>query len=346
VYEAREQADIMTELQAASTVDASKIEGTFEYDVLSSNSIEFAKVEVELEQAYKAAFADTSWGDYLTMRAEEAGVIRKAAVKAIGTVTVSGNGTLPAGSTFATSDGTQFVTDAAVVITKSGDVAVTAVTAGSAGNTAAGTIVLIPMSIPGITTVTNATATHDGYDEETDADLLSRYLLHVRTPGTSGNKYHYIEWATSVSGVGAAKCIPVWNGPTTVKVIVVDSNFAAASTTLVQKVADYIETVRPVGAVVTVVSAVPVVINIVATIAGSINQGAFETAIKAYFTSMVKASISNSTSSSVSINKVGSLLYEAGGVTDYSNLQLNGGTTNIAISADELAALGTVTINV
>lgn len=60
MFEARDQEDILAELQAASTVDASTIEGTFEYDVLASNSIEFAKVEVELQQAYRAAFADTS----------------------------------------------------------------------------------------------------------------------------------------------------------------------------------------------------------------------------------------------------------------------------------------------
>ena len=71
MYEAREQEDILAELQEASATPASKIEGTFENDMLASNSIEFAKLEVELEQAYKAAFAETSWGDYLTMIAAE-----------------------------------------------------------------------------------------------------------------------------------------------------------------------------------------------------------------------------------------------------------------------------------
>lgn len=346
MYEAREQAAILAELQAASVVDASKIEGTFEYDVLSSNSIEFAKVEVEMEQAYKAAFADTSWGEYLTMRAAEAGIVRKAAVKAIGTVTVSGNGTLPAGSIFATTDGTQFVTDAESNIIKASDVAVTAVTAGASGNVAASAIAVIPMSIPGITAVSNAMATHDGYDEETDEDILIRYLLHVRTPGTSGNKFHYIEWAMAVAGVGGASVIPTWNGPTTVKVIIVDSNFTKASDTLVQKVVDCIENVRPVGAVVTVVSAIPVVIDITAAIVGSLDRNAFENAVKSYFTDIVRASIANNLANKVSINKIGSLLYSAGGVTDYLNLQLNGGTTNIAISPDELAVLGAVTIDV
>ena len=49
MYRAREQADILRDLQEHSETPASKIEGTFEYDMLASNAIEFGKVEVELE---------------------------------------------------------------------------------------------------------------------------------------------------------------------------------------------------------------------------------------------------------------------------------------------------------
>ena len=94
MYEAREQEDILQELQATSGTPASKIEGTFENDMLAANSLEFAKVEVELEQAYKAAFAETSWGDYLTMIAAQFGVDRKRAGKAKGIVTVTGTGSV------------------------------------------------------------------------------------------------------------------------------------------------------------------------------------------------------------------------------------------------------------
>ena len=64
MYEAREQEDILAELQEASKTPASKIEGTFENDVLASSSIEFAKTEVELEELCKISFAETSYGDY------------------------------------------------------------------------------------------------------------------------------------------------------------------------------------------------------------------------------------------------------------------------------------------
>ena len=69
MYRAREQADILRDLQERSETPASKIEGTFEYDVLASNSIEFGKVEVELEEAYRQSFGATATDEYLTMKA-------------------------------------------------------------------------------------------------------------------------------------------------------------------------------------------------------------------------------------------------------------------------------------
>ena len=109
MYKAREQKDILQEMINSSKAKTGLFEGTFQYDALASNSIEFAKVEVELEELNKVAFADTSYGEYLTMIAKQYGVIRKEATKAIGVLTVKGTGTIYAGATFATESGIQFV---------------------------------------------------------------------------------------------------------------------------------------------------------------------------------------------------------------------------------------------
>jgi uncharacterized phage protein gp47/JayE len=344
VYNAREQEDILAELQENSTTAASKIEGTFEYDVFASNSLEFAKVEVELEQAYKAAFGSTAWGEYLTMRAAEAGVIRKEAVKAIGEVTVTGTGTVVAGTIFATIDGTQFQTTQEVTVANSGTVPIEAVVAGEGGNVAEDTITVIPMSIAGISAVTNEAATYNGYDEEDDDTLRDRYLTHVRYPGTSGNPRHYIEWATSIPGVGAARCIRAWNGADTVKVIIVDSNYEAASDELVQTVYDYIESVRPINAILTVVSATPLIVNISANTTGSIDTEAFRASVKEYFAQLEKKSLTSDSSRYVSIAKIGALILDAG-ADDYSALTLNGGTANVTFTENELPAIGAVVFN-
>ena len=102
MYKAREQKDILQEMINSSKAKTGLFEGTFQYDALASNSIEFAKVEVELEELNKVAFADTSYGEYLTMIAKQYGVIRKEATKAIGVLPEKSTGTVNARTTFAT----------------------------------------------------------------------------------------------------------------------------------------------------------------------------------------------------------------------------------------------------
>ena len=61
-----------------------------------------------------------------------------------------------------------------------------------------GDINRFPITLPGITAVQNITDFTGGYDAESDADLLERYIEKVSRPNVSGNKYHYIEWAKEV----------------------------------------------------------------------------------------------------------------------------------------------------
>lgn len=329
MYEAREQEDILAELQSESETSATKIEGTFEYDMLASNSIEFAKTEVELEQLYKACFADTSWGEYLTKIAEQYGVLRRAATKATGTITLTGKGIVPTGSLFTTAAGTKFQTLEYRNVNGTADVPVEAVNAGEAGDVKENTITVIPMSIPGITAVTNAEATSGGYDEEDDEDLLKRYLEKVRLPATSGNKYEYYEWAKSVSGVGDARVQSLWNGPGTVKVIIVDANMQVAPASLIQSVADYIETVRPIGATVTVVSPTPIPVTITAKISGTLDKEQFLKDVNAYIAGkgMDLRSLSYARCIEILLNQTT--------VADCADVRLNGKEL-IKCSADEM----------
>lgn len=347
MYVARDQNEILQELQRQSGIEASKIEGTFENDVLASNSFEFAKSEVEIEQLYKAAFADTSWGEYLTLRAAEFGIDRNPAVKAIGALTITGiKGIIvPQGSVFSTDNNVYFTTDAACTIADNGtvDVKITAQIAGTSGNVGANAIDKVPMSIPGVSKVINKDATHDGFEEETDESLLKRYLVHVRTPATSGNVRHYKEWALSVAGVGDVKVIPLWNGNGTVKVLVTDVNKNAASQELQKKVADYIETVRPIGATVTVTTPEYLSINVTANV--SVNAAysqnyadILKDALNAY---LVNLGFDNDC---VSIAKVGMVMLNSGVISDYDSLQINGGINNVKIPPGYLPRAGDIEV--
>lgn len=344
-FEQQSTSDVLARLKTnLATTDntATTVEGSFNADMLTANSIEFGQSYNEMNLMIEAAFADTSWGDYLTMRAAEFGVVRKEATAAVVDLTITGTvgATIIKGSLFATIEDLRFHTLSDVIVGSAGIVSVKSQceSTGEAGNVAAGMIIKIPYSIPGVTAVTNGQAATDGYTEETDAELLARYLLKIRTPATSGNTYHYQQWALSVPGVGQVKILPLWNGNGTVKVIIVDSDNATASSTLIQAVSNYIESVRPIGATVTVTSPEPLAINITADITGTGNIDTVKTAVNSYFQA------NGFSISYVSIARIGKILLDSG-ITDYDNLQINGQTENIKLTADQLPVCGAVTLN-
>lgn len=333
MYKARDQKEILQEMINSSKAKTGLFEGTFQYDALSSNSIEFAKVEVELEELNKVAFADTSYGEYLTMLAKQYGVIRKEATKATGVLTVKGTGTVYAGATFATESGIQFVATENTDIKENGQINIEAATAGVIGNVDAETIKVVSMSIPGINSVINENSTTGGYDEETDAELLDRYLFKVRNPATSGNKNNYELWAREIEGVGGARCIPLWNGNGTVKVVIIDANLEVADEELLNRVRTYLEEEKPIGADLTVVSAEAVKIKVKANIYGGINKDEFKEKIDTYFKEI------GFSKNYVSYAHIGKIILECSGVTDYDELTLNDEAKNIELTEEQLPIL-------
>lgn len=328
----------------SSVTDNTAIEGSFSRDIINANSVEFENTYAEMNLMIKACFADTSWGEYLTMRAAEYGVDRKDATSSIGYVIIKGQaGTaVPKGFIVSVKNGTQFTTNDDAVIGADGTVKVnvTASTTGSSGNAAAHTINTIMISQPGVSSVDNPEATHDGFDQESDADLLARYMQIVRTPATSGNKYHYYNWAMSVKGVGGCKVEPLWNGngTGTVKVIIIDEDYKSASDDIVKRTQEYIDSVRPIGATVTVVSPVPLTMNITGDVVGNVNTDNFKKAIENYLRRK------NLDLKYLSSAQVGNLLMD-NGATDYDNLLLNG-KTKLTVTEDQMLTVGTVTLNV
>lgn len=185
-----------------------------------------------------------------------------------------------------------------------------------------------------------------GEDEEGDESLRSRLYDHVRLPATSGNASHYKIWTREVVGVGDAKIVPLWNGPGTVKVVIIDSDKQPADHALIQLVADHIENVRPIGADVKVVSASSKQINVTAKLVLSAGytiqsvQSAFSGNLEKYLESIAFVD------SYLSHARIGTLLLNVPGVVDYMDLKLNNGNANISLADEEVAILGTVALEV
>jgi len=335
-------------LDQVATPGIAKQEGTFVYDALSPAAIELAVAYTQLDRVLAMGFAQTSAGENLDMRAEEHGVIRKPAVAATGEVRLMGEaGTVvPKETVLSTRSGTLFRTVEQAVVPSAGEVkvAVRAVEAGSAGNVPAGLITELPQGLSGITAVVQDKATDGGYDGETDEALLERLLARVRQPATSGNANHYMQWALEVPGIGGAKVFPLWNGPGTVKVVLLDEHKTAPDAAVVDAVTSHIEELRPVGAAVTVVAAteVPIHVSVDVTLAGgavldTVKQ-LIEDGLREYLKSLAFAD------PMVRYTRISNVISDIPSVVDYADLKVNGGVSNVQIQSGEVAVLGTVSV--
>ncbi|MCD8025093.1 MAG: baseplate J/gp47 family protein [Candidatus Gastranaerophilales bacterium] len=181
------------------------------------------------------------YDDLVKFVKQRRGIIANTASCSTGSLTATGSGTISVGDLFQTESGLQFEATESMTITDSGTFSIQCVTAGADGNVPANTIVVIPVTIAGISSVTNESATTGGYDKETADSIIERYLEDIQNPITSNNKYHYKKWAKEVTGVGDAKIKPLWNGDNTVKVVIIDSDYDVADDTLVNSVQKYID---------------------------------------------------------------------------------------------------------
>ncbi|WP_025950467.1 baseplate J/gp47 family protein [Geobacillus thermocatenulatus] len=325
--------------------DMDKQEGSVIYDALAPAAMELAQMYAELDVVLRLAFGETSTGEYLDKRAADFGVYRKQATPAVRKgVFTDGNDVpfnIPIGSRFRLND----MVYVAIEKITDGQFRMQAETPGSEGNQEFGN--LLPIEpIEGLGTATLADVLIPGEDEESDESLRKRFLQKVREPGTSGNAADYKQWATEVAGVGAAKVTPLWNGPGTVKVTIVDANMWPATNELVAQVSEYIEQVRPIGADVTVASAtgkpIDVSANVVLASGYTLQsvQDSFMAALNEYFKEIAFSM------TYVSYAKIGTLLLNTPGVVDYSGLTVNGGTANVALQDEEVPVFGAVSLGV
>ncbi|MEY8188659.1 baseplate J/gp47 family protein [Peribacillus simplex] len=325
-----------------------KREGSVAYDLLYPAAIELSLAYVELDAVMMLGFADTTEGYWLDLRAGEFGVTRKPAAKAEGSVVLTGpaDTLVPVDTLLMTDDEEPiyFLTKDEVVLTGgTATVLAEAQIGGADGNISPGRITtLAPGDLYGVVTATNSLAFNGGADEETDEELQSRLKDRIQKPATSGNANHYLQWAKEVVGVGDAKVYPLWNGPGTVKVVLLSADKKAPTQTVIDAAKTYIESVRPFGATVTVEGAMEITLNISAKL--TLQPGGDLFAIKAAFEEAYADYLQGLafTDPVVRYSHIANLILDIPGVLDYSQLTINGGTGNAVISDGRVAVKGTV----
>jgi len=330
-----------------------KSEGYLIHDMLKSVAIELSDQQGDLEVIKRLLDVDNLTGTMLeAFVRQRKGIIRTPATHATGHLQVTGNGTINVGDLFETPSGVQFAAAEPKTITGSGELLVKSVLSGPVGNVPADQITQMPVTLPGITAVNNPHPTEGGYAAESDDSLRERYYIAVRTPPTSANIYHYLQWAKEVSGVGGAKVFPVERGANTVEVVIIDQDKQPAAPELIDRVQHYIdpgstglgEGEAPIGAKCYVISAEPLTLNISVTV--SIMGG--------YTADEVRENIADSIAeylksiafqiNYVSFARIGQAILESAGVEDYEGLLVNGAVDNPEVGTKQVAVLGAVTL--
>lgn len=313
--------------------------------------------------------AATSTGSDLDSWVGDFGLTRTAAVAASGTVTfarftTTNQALIPIGATVQTGDGTQKYT--VTIDTTNGaysagqggyvvgagvtslNVPVLAVTAGAAGNAQAGQVSTLTSPISGIDTVTNASTFTSGADAETDPALRVRFINYIAslskaTKSAIGNAITSLRAGLSYSFVenltygGAAQLGYFY--------VVVDDGTGAPSGSLLTSVSNAIDAVRPVTSTFGVFA--PVVQNASVVMTATIASGYDPVATKALITAALKTYINSlALGQSLTYSRLAQIAYDASpSVTNITAVTLNGGTSDLAATVQQVVKWSSVTVN-
>ena len=245
--------------------------------------------------------------------------------------------------------------------------------AGSSGNEVYSVTPAVPVnSIEGLTAATFGMIYENGSDEEEDDDFRTRVEEKIAGPAENGNKQHYKTWCESLDGIGRARIFPLWNGPNTVKGVLIDTEGKPCGEAKVLEVQNYIdpatkgytavvngktyvvgdglgEGVANLGAHFTAVAASH--LEIIVTFKGELASGATKDAaeqeaaeaIEEYLKELVLTTV-EATDIVVRVSAIGAILSGLQNLLDYSDLQLNGDTHNITPGEDDVPVVGEVSI--
>lgn len=298
-----------------------------------------------LDYLSKQIFVDSADTVYLDRYASIYGLSRKPADYAIGQVVFTGTdgSVIPAGTVLQRSDGIDYELDASGTVSGgSVSVAVTCLTAGEIGNADAATALTLGSPIAGVSSTANVDGDGltGGLETETDEALRERILARIQDPPKGGAASDYEQWAVSVEGITRAFVFAGVLGPGTVSVYVVNDEATdpIPSSGKVAEVQDYIDSVRPVTAEVTVFAPVAVPVDISVAIYGDTPE--IRAAITAELAALFKRE--SEVGGTIIRSHISEAISGASGEIDHV---LSVPASNVAVSAGEFPVLGTITFS-
>lgn len=218
-------------------------EGSIIYDALAPTCYQLAAFIMQLKNVLLETFVVTATGEYLDYRAQETGLERIEATKAI----VRARLTREDGSPFSVAMGSRFssigddpVYYTVIVAEEEGVFRLQAEIAGESGNKYIG--VLLPLNnFNGLAEAMVTEILIPARDTETDEELRKRIIDSKEIVTFGGNIMDYYYLTSGIQGVGAVQIYPVWNGGGTVRLVILDDTYKAANEVLVERVQQMID---------------------------------------------------------------------------------------------------------
>ena len=315
-----------------------KREGSIIYDALAPAAAELAQLYIELDVVLNETFADTATGLYLERRCAERGILREKATFAVVQGVFTPSNINVTNKRFRCNNFYYKASDNGSLVCES---------SGTEPNGITGQ--LIPVDyIDGLESAEITRVLVPGEDEETDEHLRDRYYDTISSQAFGGNITDYEEKTNGIDGVGGVKVTPVWNGGGTVLLTIIASDYTAPTDTLIDRVQTEMESIAPIGHIVTVQGVVDSTINIATEITYQdgwdwSSAGVYiEVAIDEYFKSLAE-SWDDNTNLVVRISGIEQKILACQGVLDIQNTTLNEQDNNIQLDVNEIPIRGDVT---
>ena len=204
---------IVGDFQLAGNANA-ELPGTIEYALLNALAAASYAAHGAIDYNAKQLFDLTAEDEFLLRRAQPFGLELIVAQFAIGTATLTGvdASVIVIGSELQAPDGQLYTTDAeATIVAGTIDVAITAVTAGAAGNQDAPASLTFTSPIIGVDSAATVTAgLAGGADQEAIERFHARFADRKKTPPRGGSSDDYVSW-TKQASVDVTRVWPVRN---------------------------------------------------------------------------------------------------------------------------------------
>ena len=360
MYEEQTFENIMKRMLSKTPKNVDIREASLVYDALAPAAMELESVYIALGIILQETFADTNSREYLIRRCAERGITSDPASKAI----LKGifNVKVPIGSRYSLEELNYIVLEYKDQDLISGNYIyeVQCETPGIVGNSKYGKIIPIQY-IEGLNLAEITELLIPGEAEQSTESLRQEYFDSFNMVAYGGNIADYKKKVLDIAGLGAVKVTPVWNGGGTVRLTILDANYNAASSTLIDTVQTLIDPskdakglgIAPIGHVVTVDTASEVSIDVSTSI--TLGSGYEWTQVKSlieqvitdYLLELKKEWSPNNEPVSnnlvVRIAKIEAGILGITGIVDVFNTKLNGMTHNLDIGAYEIPVFRSVT---